>query len=96
MVGPLAGLLRKQAVALHAEACASQAASGGSTGVAGTSAQGSGAAGQEPALSPTMQRLFALARLLNVLITVRGYKTVVRGLWVGRCYGCSFLCAAIR
>lgn len=94
MVGPLAGLLRKQAVALHAEACANNNAAStsslqaaavprGTAGEGAATALGTVAAGStapETSISPSMQRLFALARLLNVLITVRGYKTVVRGL----------------
>ncbi|KAF5833815.1 armadillo-type protein [Dunaliella salina] len=64
IVGPLAGLLRKQAVALHAEA---------SQG--GDAAQ---RAAQHSVHSTPMWRVFGLARLLNVLVTVRGYKTVVK------------------
>uniref|UniRef100_A0A7S3QWP0 Tubulin-specific chaperone D n=1 Tax=Dunaliella tertiolecta TaxID=3047 RepID=A0A7S3QWP0_DUNTE len=63
IVGPLAGLLRKQAVDLHADA-----SRGGDT------AQQA----QHSMHSTPMRRVFALARLLNVLVTVRGYKTVVK------------------
>ncbi len=79
-MGPLAGLLRKQAVQLHSEATAgagaAQPGAGGPTAPAAPAAAETGRPSGGPS-SAAMQRMFAMARLLNVLVTVRGYKTVV-------------------
>jgi len=72
IVGPLASLLRQQAVALH-----TAAAAGPPPPTAGVSSAGAEGAAECAGSREATLRVFALARLLNVLVTVRGYKTVV-------------------
>ena len=62
----------KQAAALHADATHIAASSSTNTHTASTAVErGAGS-------NDNMLRLFAVSRLINVLVTVRGYKTVVR------------------
>lgn len=78
IVGPLAGLLRQQAVVLNSEPAAAATAATTAAAPGPAPAHAPPPPSLTPAAAAALARVHSLSRLLNVLVTVRGYKTVVK------------------